>query len=300
MIRFDNVTKTYQPGVDPALNGVTLDIEKGEFIFLIGASGSGKSTLMRLVLKETVPTRGHVYVAGRDLSRIPTRRVPELRRQIGMVFQDFRLLPSKTVYQNIEFALQVIGASRRKVKTMVPEMIELVGLQGKGKRYPHELSGGEQQRVAVARAYVNRPSILLADEPTGNLDPVTSVEIMKLLSEINERGTTVVMATHDRSLVDAEQRRVVELIGGNIVRDQENAFYSPLGPGRSETSEIPVVRVDEAQQENTFSEAPVVALPSAPEKPRARFKPAAERIRRGERFDSDSAFAQDDEFGDAR
>lgn len=225
MIRFDNVSKTYLRGSAPALTDVDLEFERGEFVFLVGASGSGKSTLMRLVLKETVPTTGKVYVAGKDLSRIPSWRVPSLRRDIGMVFQDFRLLPSKTAYQNIEFALAVIGTPRRVVRRLVPEMLEMIGLEDKGRRLPHELSGGEQQRVAIARAYVNRPSILLADEPTGNLDPATAEGILDLLAQINERGTTVVMATHDRAAVDRMRRRVVEVVGGRIVRDDARGRY---------------------------------------------------------------------------
>ncbi|MGO3211523.1 MAG: cell division ATP-binding protein FtsE, partial [Brachybacterium sp.] len=217
MIRFDDVTKTYMRGQHPAVENLDIEFTRGEFVFLVGASGSGKSTLMRMVLKEVAPTRGTVYVAGKDLSRIPSWKVPSLRRDIGMVFQDFRLLPSKTAYQNIEFALAVIGTPRKVVRRLVPEMLEMVGLEDKGRRLPHELSGGEQQRVAIARAYVNRPSILLADEPTGNLDPSTAEGILDLLAEINERGTTVVMATHDRTAVDRMQRRVVEMVGGQVV-----------------------------------------------------------------------------------
>ncbi|MEE1649639.1 cell division ATP-binding protein FtsE [Brachybacterium sp. J144] len=225
MIRFDNVTKTYMRGQHPAVENLDIEFSRGEFVFLVGASGSGKSTLMRMVLKEVAPTRGTVYVAGKDLSRIPSWRVPALRREIGMVFQDFRLLPSKTAYQNIEFALAVIGTPRKIVRRLVPEMLEMVGLEDKGKRLPHELSGGEQQRVAIARAYVNRPSILLADEPTGNLDPSTAEGILDLLAEINERGTTVVMATHDRAAVDRMRRRVVEMVGGVVVRDEDEGGY---------------------------------------------------------------------------
>lgn len=225
MIRFDDVTKTYLRGSTPALTNLDIEFERGEFVFLVGASGSGKSTLMRLVLKETTPTSGTVYVAGKDLSRIPSWRVPVLRRDIGMIFQDFRLLPSKTAYQNIEFALAVIGTPRRIVRRLVPEMLEMVGLEDKGKRLPHELSGGEQQRVAIARAYVNRPSIILADEPTGNLDPATSEGILDLLQQINDRGTTVLMATHDRVAVDRMRKRVLELSGGVVVRDEHGGTY---------------------------------------------------------------------------
>lgn len=225
LILFENVTKTYQRGHAPALDGLSIEFLRGEFAFLVGASGSGKSTIMRLILKETNPTSGSLFVAGKDLSRIPSWKVPHLRREIGMVFQDFRLLPSKTAYQNIEFALQVIGTPRSAVRTLVPEMLEMVGLEDKGRRFPHELSGGEQQRVAIARAYVNRPTILLADEPTGNLDPETAKGIMELLEEINSKGTTVLMATHDERAVNRMRRRVVELVGGIVVRDESNGRY---------------------------------------------------------------------------
>ncbi|MGP9693820.1 cell division ATP-binding protein FtsE [Brachybacterium sp. AOP25-B2-12] len=235
MIRFDDVSKTYLRGTHPALKNLDIEFARGEFVFLVGASGSGKSTLMRLVLKETSPTTGTVYVAGKDLSRIPAWKVPALRREIGMVFQDFRLLPTKTAAQNIEFALQVIGTPRKQVRRLVPEMLELVGLEDKGRRLPHELSGGEQQRVAIARAYVNRPTILLADEPTGNLDPATGEGILELLSEINERGTTVVMATHDQNAVDRMRRRVVELAGGVVIRDDENGTYESDDPASTIT-----------------------------------------------------------------
>ncbi|MFC7456420.1 cell division ATP-binding protein FtsE [Brachybacterium sp. GCM10030267] len=230
MIRFDNVTKTYMRGQHPAVENLDIEFTRGEFVFLVGASGSGKSTMMRMVLKETAPSRGTVYVAGKDLLRIPSWKVPSLRRDIGMVFQDFRLLPSKTAYQNIEFALAVIGTPRKVVRRLVPEMLEMVGLEDKGRRMPHELSGGEQQRVAIARAYVNRPSILLADEPTGNLDPSTAEGILDLLAEINERGTTVVMATHDQAAVDRMRRRVVEMVGGRVVRDEAAGLYETVVP----------------------------------------------------------------------
>ncbi|MGY5765981.1 cell division ATP-binding protein FtsE [Brachybacterium sp. DNPG3] len=239
MIRFDSVTKTYLRGQHPAVENLDIEFARGEFVFLVGASGSGKSTLMRMVLKETSPTRGTVYVAGKDLSRIPSWKVPSLRRDIGMVFQDFRLLPSKTAYQNIEFALAVIGTPRKVVRRLVPEMLEMVGLEDKGRRLPHELSGGEQQRVAIARAYVNRPSILLADEPTGNLDPATAEGILELLSEINERGTTVVMATHDRAAVDRMRRRVVEMVGGKVVRDDAEGTYATVAPSSVISGNLP-------------------------------------------------------------
>jgi cell division transport system ATP-binding protein len=225
VIRFDNVTKTYAQQNRPALNDVSLEVEKGEFVFLVGASGSGKSTFLRLVLKEEKPTQGHIHVAGKDLSRLSPWKVPGLRRQVGTVFQDFRLLPNKTVAQNVAFALEVIGRPRNLIAKTVPEVLDLVGLADKTGRLPGELSGGEQQRVAIARAFVNRPIVLLADEPTGNLDPSTSVGIMRLLDRINRTGTTVVMATHDSQIVDSMRRRVIELEGGKVVRDQSRGVY---------------------------------------------------------------------------
>ncbi len=225
MIRFDNVTKIYAQQARPALDGVSLEVEKGEFVFLVGASGSGKSTFLRLVLKEEKPTKGRIHVAGKDLARLSSWKVPQLRRQVGTVFQDFRLLPNKTVAQNVAFALEVIGRSRHQIAKVVPEVLDLVGLADKAGRLPGELSGGEQQRVAIARAFVNRPIILLADEPTGNLDPTTSVGIMRLLDRINRTGTTVVMATHDANIVDSMRRRVIELERGNVVRDQSRGVY---------------------------------------------------------------------------
>ena len=225
MIRFEDVSKVYPKTSRAALSDISVDIEKGEFVFLVGASGSGKSTFLRLVLREDRPTSGHVQVAGKDLDRLAQWKVPALRRQIGTVFQDFRLLPNKTVFENVAFALQVIGKSRRDIRTDVPEVLTLVGLDGKEDRMPHQLSGGEQQRVAIARAFVNKPLIVLADEPTGNLDPATSVGIMKLLDRINRTGTTVVMATHDQSIVDQMRKRVVELSAGELVRDQSRGVY---------------------------------------------------------------------------
>ena len=225
MIRFENVTKTYGPTNRAALNKVTCDIAKGEFVFLVGASGSGKSTFLRLVLREARPTSGRVFVAGKEIDRLAGWKVPGLRRQIGTVFQDFRLLPNKTVAENVAFALQVIGKPRAYIKKVVPETLDLVGLSGKENRMPEELSGGEQQRVAVARAVANRPMILIADEPTGNLDPATSVGIMKLLDRINRTGTTVVMATHDVGIVDQMRKRVIELADGDVVRDQSRGAY---------------------------------------------------------------------------
>jgi cell division transport system ATP-binding protein len=225
MIRFDNVTKTYDQQSQPALDAVSLDVDRGEFVFLVGASGSGKSTFIRLVLKEDRVSRGAVYVAGQNVANIPSWRVPRLRRGIGVVFQDFRLLPNKTVFANVAFAMQVIGKSRAVIRETVPDVLATVGLEGKNNRMPHELSGGEQQRVAIARAIVNRPGILLADEPTGNLDPTTSMGIMKILDRINQNGTTVVMATHDDDIVNTMRKRVVELRSGSVVRDDAQGIY---------------------------------------------------------------------------
>jgi len=225
VIRFENVSKTYEGQSKAALVNVNVEIEKGEFVFLVGTSGSGKSTFLRLVLREHRASRGHIMVAGKDLNRLASWRIPQMRRQIGTVFQDFRLLPNKTVAENVAFALQVIGKPRSHIRKTVPEVLELVGLDGKEDRLPDELSGGEQQRVAIARAFVNRPMILIADEPTGNLDPGTSVGIMKLLDRINRTGTTVVMATHDVSIVDQMRKRVIELDDGEVVRDQSRGVY---------------------------------------------------------------------------
>jgi cell division transport system ATP-binding protein len=225
VIRFEKVTKSYPGQNRPALDNIDVDIEKNEFVFLVGASGSGKSTFLRLILREASPTSGHVFVAGKEINRLASWKVPGLRRQIGTVFQDFRLLPNKTVAENVGFALQVIGKPRSVVNKVVPETLELVGLDGKAHRMPDELSGGEQQRVAIARAFVNRPMILIADEPTGNLDPSTSVGIMKLLDRINRTGTTVMMATHDAGIVDQMRKRVIELQSGHVVRDQARGVY---------------------------------------------------------------------------
>ena len=232
MIRFENVTKRYRGTSKPALSNVDFEVQRGEFVFLVGASGSGKSSCLRLILREDVPTSGRVAVLGRDLRSLANRKVPYFRRHIGSVFQDFRLLPSKTVFQNVAFTLQVTGSSRGFIQQAVPEALALVGLDGKQKRMPHELSGGEQQRVAIARALVNRPQVLLADEPTGNLDPATSVDIMQLLARINAGGTTVLMATHEAGFVDQMQRRVIELSDGVMVRDEVHGGYG-------DTSNIP-------------------------------------------------------------
>jgi cell division transport system ATP-binding protein len=225
VINFDNVTKIYPNQSRASLENVNVSIDKGEFVFLVGPSGSGKSTFLRLVLKEERPSEGRIHVAGKDLARLSNWKVPHLRRRIGCVFQDFRLLPNKDVYQNVAFALEVIGKPRRFIRRVVPEVIDLVGLEGKHNRMPNELSGGEQQRVAVARAFVNRPMILLADEPTGNIDPATSIGIMKVLDRINRTGTTVVMATHDAAIVDSMRKRVIELEYGKVVRDQVRGIY---------------------------------------------------------------------------
>lgn len=233
MIRFENVSKTYKT-TTVALNDVSAEIDKGEFVFLVGTSGSGKTTFIRLLLREELPDRGSIWEAGRDIVHLPKWRVPYLRRNIGCVFQDFRLLPNKTVFENVAFALEVIGRPKHVVATQVPQVLDLVGLTKKEGNLPGELSGGEQQRVAIARAFVNRPLILLADEPTGNLDPSTSQGIMQLLDRINRTGTTVVVATHDEVLVNWMRRRVIELSGGVLVRDQARGVYgidSTTGPG---------------------------------------------------------------------
>lgn len=226
VITFDHVTKVYpaQPN-KPALNDVSLQIFAGEFVFLVGHSGSGKTTFIRMLIREVKPTQGHIYIADEDLANMRNWRVPYLRRNIGCVFQDFKLLPNKTVFENVAFALEVIGKSRHVVKTQVPEVLRLVGLQDKLNKRPDQLSGGEQQRVSIARAIVNRPPILICDEPTGNLDPQTSRGIMDLLERINRTGTTVVVATHDREMVDNMRRRVIALDRGNLTRDQDRGVY---------------------------------------------------------------------------
>lgn len=224
MIKMRGVTKSY-PGGHLALDNVNLDIEKGEFVFLVGPSGSGKSTLVRLLLKELEASAGKIFVAGRDIGRLSRPKVPYLRRNIGCVFQDFKLLPNKTVYENVSFALEVIGKPRYLTKNQVEDVLKLVGLGTKMDRYPNEISGGEMQRVSIARAFVNHPPILLADEPTGNLDPVTTMGLMKLFNRINRLGTTVVVATHDKEMVDSMRKRVVALEAGRIVRDQARGVY---------------------------------------------------------------------------
>ncbi len=224
MIRLEGVSKVYK-GPVVALRDISADIQKEEFVFLVGSSGSGKSTFIKLLLKEEEPTEGAIYVAGKDIGQLPRWRVPYLRRNIGCVFQDFKLLANKTVQENVAFALEVIGRLRQVIRQRVPAIIELVGLSDKLGSLPHELSGGEQQRVCIARAMVNRPPILLADEPTGNLDPSTSADIMNLLERLNRSGTTVLIATHDHAVVDRSRKRVIELDGGRLVRDQVRGVY---------------------------------------------------------------------------
>ncbi len=236
MIRLQDVTKVYEGGT-VAVRDATLNVQKGEFVFLVGPSGSGKSTLIRLMLRQDDVTRGSIWVAGKDVTKMPSWKVPFLRRSIGTVFQDFKLLPNKTVAENVAFALEVLGRPRSVIKRQVGQVLDLVGLDGKADRKPKQLSGGEQQRVSIARAFVNRPPIMLADEPTGNLDPATSVGIMRLLDRINRTGTTIVMATHDHAIVDAMRRRVVQLEAGRIVRDQSSGRYEHI---RDEMSEEPV------------------------------------------------------------
>lgn len=240
MIKLENVTKVY-PGGTVAVKDIDLDIAKGEFVFLVGASGSGKSTLIRLMMREEAPTNGDLWVAGKHASDLANWKVPHLRRSIGTVFQDFKLLPTKTVYENVAFAMEVTGKHRSVVRNQVPQVLKLVGLSAKADSLPRQLSGGEQQRVAVARAFVNRPLILLADEPTGNLDPGTSVGIMRILDRINRTGTTVVMATHDHAIVDAMRRRVVQLDRGRIARDESRGIY--------ETREITAVTTESGDVE---------------------------------------------------
>jgi len=276
MIRFENVTKRFRGTAKPALSDVDFEVLRGEFVFLVGASGSGKSSCLRLILREETPSEGRVVVLGRDLRTLSNRKVPYFRRHIGSVFQDFRLLPSKTVFQNVAFTLQVIGSSRGYIQQQVPEVLALVGLAGKEKRFPHELSGGEQQRVAIARALVNRPQVLLADEPTGNLDPATSVDIMQLLARINAGGTTVVMATHEAGFVDQMQRRVIELRHGEMVRDERHGGYGDTSgipslapiPERGAAAVAALTAVLEVQREAAAAidpaPAPIDLVPAVP------------------------------------
>lgn len=258
MILFENITKQYRGTQRPALDSIDLKIDRGEFVFIVGASGSGKSSCLQLILRQEQPTSGSIHVLGQDLGRISSRKVPYFRRNLGMVFQDFRLLTDKTVYENVAFSLQVIGKSRGFIQEAVPDTLEMVGLGNKSKRYPHELSGGEQQRVAIARAIVNKPAILMADEPTGNLDPATSLGIMQLLRAINASGTTVVMATHEATFVDIMQQRVVELSQGIVVRDE-------IGGGYGETASIPVTELPAVSAQVLRTSEEVVRAALAPE-----------------------------------
>lgn len=225
MIEFKNVSKIYDTGTE-AVHDATFTIDKGEFAFLVGASGSGKSTLIKLILKEEEVSRGNIIINGKDITFLKPKRVPYLRRSMGVVFQDFRLLPDKTVYENVAFAMYIVRATPKHIRRQVPMVLSLVGLSNKAKMYPNELSGGEQQRVALARALVNNPSMIIADEPTGNLDPETAWDIMNLLNEINARGTTVVMATHAKDIVDQMKKRVIEINSGIIVRDDRKGGYN--------------------------------------------------------------------------
>lgn len=225
MIEFKNVSKTYEDTGVRALDDVSFFIDKGEFVFLVGPSGAGKSTLTKLLIKEEEPNSGEITVNGFDLGSLPKNKIPYLRRSIGMVFQDFRLLPNKTVYENVAFAMQVIGASRSEIRRSVPNVLSLVGLAHKARMKPSQLSGGEQQRVSLARALVNKPPVIIADEPTGNLDPDTATEIMQLLCEINKRGTTMIVATHAKNFVDEMQKRVLAIENGVLVRDEEEGTY---------------------------------------------------------------------------
>ncbi|QWL30611.1 cell division ATP-binding protein FtsE [Rathayibacter toxicus] len=255
MIRFDNVSKQYRGGTRPALSAIDLEILRGEFVFLVGASGSGKSSCLRLILKEERPSSGSIHVLGQNLGKISSRKVPYFRRNIGVVFQDFRLLPNKSVFDNVAFSLQVIGKSKGYIQEAVPDTLKMVGLAGKASRLPHELSGGEQQRVAIARAVVNKPAVLLADEPTGNLDPTTSAGIMALLERINAGGTTVIMATHEAGIVDQMKRRVVELSAGSIVRDESQGGYGQTGSITVVHDGVVVVAADDHQVPATASAA---------------------------------------------
>jgi cell division transport system ATP-binding protein len=251
VIQFRGVSKTYESG-DVGLEAATFSIPRGEFVFIVGQTGSGKSTIMRLLLKEHEPTGGRIVVAGRDLSEIEDKKVPYYRRNLGVVFQDFKLLPNRTVYDNVAYALQVTGRSRKEIRSKVPDILRLTGLATKLHNYPDQLSGGEQQRVSVARAFVNHPPLLLADEPTGNLDPETSIGIMQLLYRINRTGTTVLVATHDSHMVDRMRRRVIELEKGRIVRDEADAMYGRREPSTAEFGAL--MRGEEAMPKDPFDE----------------------------------------------
>ncbi|HEY5197403.1 MAG TPA: cell division ATP-binding protein FtsE [Solirubrobacteraceae bacterium] len=225
MIEFREVCKSYESG-DIGLDGASFEIERGEWVFIVGTTGSGKSTIMRLLIKELDATSGAIVVAGRNLADIDRKKVPSYRRNLGVVFQDFKLLPNRTVYDNVAYALQVTGAGRKQIRQTVPDILRLTGLSTKLHNYPDQLSGGEQQRVSIARAFINHPAVLLADEPTGNLDPETSIGIMQLLYRINRAGTTVLVATHDSTMVDKMRRRVIEVRGGRVIRDENDGMYS--------------------------------------------------------------------------
>jgi len=268
MIKLENVTKVY-PGNTVAVKDIDIEIAKGEFVFLVGPSGSGKSTLIRLIMREETPTNGDIWVAGKHASELQNWKVPHLRRSIGTVFQDFKLLPNKTVFENVAFAMEVTGKRGAIIRNQVPQVLKLVGLSSKGERLPRQLSGGEQQRVAVARAFVNRPLILLADEPTGNLDPGTSVGIMRILDRINRTGTTVVMATHDHAIVDAMKRRVVELDRGHVTRDEARGLYEASPRAR--------VRLDTTEEQAILDEAPAESEPDMRDDDRDTELPRAEQ-----------------------
>ncbi|GAB3390026.1 hypothetical protein GCM10027568_13100 [Humibacter soli] len=272
MIRFDHVSKSYKGTPRPALDDITTEVLRGEFVFVVGASGSGKSTFLRLVLREEKVTRGKLHVLGQDLGNISNRKVPYFRRNVGVVFQDFRLLTNKTVFDNVAFTLKVIGKSKGFIHEAVPDVLAMVGLDGKAQRFPHELSGGEQQRVAIARAVVNKPQILLADEPTGNLDPATSAGIMAVLERINAGGTTVLMATHEAGIVDQMQKRVIELVDGKLIRDERHGGYGV-------TAAVPIVgAADAARRAEPAHSSEPVARPAAPverPQPLTRPQPAA-------------------------
>ncbi len=225
MIKFVDICKEYKAGVT-ALYNINTEIDKGEFVFLVGSSGAGKSTLIKLLLKEEGVTSGRVFLNNKDITWVPNRRIPYIRRQIGVVFQDFRLLPNKTIYENVAFAMEIIGAHPREIRRRVPMILSMVDLSRKAGSYPDQLSGGEQQRVSIARAIVNNPPVLIADEPTGNLDPDTAKEIMRVLQDINNRGTTIVMATHAKDIVNTMKKRVIALDGGRLVRDEQKGGYS--------------------------------------------------------------------------
>lgn len=253
VIEFRDVTKAY-PGTDVGLEGATFNVRRGEFVFLVGSTGSGKSTIMRLLIKEREPTSGEIRVAGRNLADLKHKQVPYYRRNLGVVFQDFKLLPNRTVYDNVAYALSATGASRKEIRAKVPDILRLTGLATKLHNYPDQLSGGEQQRVSVARAFVNHPPLLLADEPTGNLDPKTSIGIMQLLYRINRTGTTVVVATHDAQLVNRARRRVIELHAGRIVRDEATGLYAPTEQSTKEFGAMIKPPTDEFQaiMDSTF------------------------------------------------